>query len=124
MSRLLIKGMLVLLVAGIFMTAFPMGASALTVPDPDIDVDPINPVTKTSEIIDRISKIMMIIATGVLVIALIIGAIMYMTAGGDPEKAKSARSMIINGVIGAVILFAIAFIIGLAQGIGTNVLGS
>ena len=111
--------MLVLLVAGMFMTILPGGVLAQNVVPEILDENPgdaIDPEEDLEGILQRIAGILAVIAVGVLVIALIIGAIMYMTAGGDPEKAKSARTIIINGVIGAVVLFAIAFIIGLAFG--------
>lgn len=52
----------------------------------------------------------------VLVIIIIYGGFLYMTAGGDAEKAKKAKDWIVNAVIGlAIILMAYAitsFVIG------------
>lgn len=67
------------------------------------------------------------IGFGIAVILLIVAGIKYMTAGGDAEKAGSAKGSIINAVIGIVIVVAAVFIIGIAQGLvmdvgGTNLL--
>ena len=40
----------------------------------------------------------------VAVIFLIYGGIMYITAGGNPESATKARTIIINAIIGIVII--------------------
>jgi type IV secretory pathway VirB2 component (pilin) len=61
---------------------------------------------------------------GIAVILLIVAGIKYMTAGGDAEKAGSAKGAIINSVIGIVIVVAAVFIIGLAQGLVTDVGGT
>jgi len=47
------------------------------------------------------------------VIMIIVGGIQYITAGSDEEKVKGARKTIINGLIGAAILFAVGFLIGM-----------
>ncbi|MFZ5559215.1 MAG: pilin [Patescibacteria group bacterium] len=63
------------------------------------------------------------IGFAIAVIMLIWGAIKYMTAGGDPEKAKAGRQLMLNAVIGIVILLAVMFIITLVAGIisGTGI---
>jgi hypothetical protein len=39
-----------------------------------------------------------------------------MTAGGDDEKAKKARTLITNAIIGVAIILAALFILTLVQG--------
>ncbi len=52
----------------------------------------------------------------IAVVIILMGGFQWMISGGEPEKAKKARQMIISGIIGLVIIFsafAIAqFIIG------------
>jgi type IV secretory pathway VirB2 component (pilin) len=52
-------------------------------------------------------------AFSLAIIMVIIGGIKYMTAGDDAEKTKSGRKTIINGLIGAAIVFAASFIVNL-----------
>lgn len=42
---------------------------------------------------------------------LIYGGILYITAGGDPEKATKGRTAIVNAVIGIIIVFMALIII-------------
>jgi len=58
---------------------------------------------------------------GILAVILLIWyGIQYITAGGSPDKAKAARTGIINSVIGIVIIVAAYFIIRVAMGIGNQ----
>ena len=93
----------------------PAVSLAITIPDTPVPsgVDPSQDVETTiNTVLDNVSKILVIVAIGIAVIAIIWGAILYMTAGGSPENAEKARSVIINGIIGAVIIFALSFIVG------------
>lgn len=53
---------------------------------------------------------LLIIAGAVAVIYLIYGGLLYITAGGDAEKATKGRTALINAIIGIVII-ALAFVI-------------
>jgi Zn-dependent protease with chaperone function len=60
----------------------------------------------------------------IAVVIILMGGFQWMISGGEPEKSKKARQMIISGIIGLVIIFsayAIAqFIIGaINEGTGT-----
>jgi len=114
-----IISMLVLVFAGVLMLAMPAGSvmAADIVPDttdkPGGAADIGDGEDALANVFARIGKILAVVAIGIAVIAIIWGAISYMLAGGDPEKAKGARTIIVNGIIGAVIIFGLAFIIGL-----------
>ena len=56
----------------------------------------------------QVLNIALVIIGIVAVLFLILYAFQYITAGGDPEKAKKARSGIINAIIG-IIVAALAF---------------
>lgn len=51
---------------------------------------------------------------------LIYGGILYITAGGDAEKATKGRTAIINAVIGIVVVLAALIIIGYLKGFVTK----
>lgn len=63
-----------------------------------------------TEVITRIVTWLMVLAGFVAVIYLIYGGLLYITAGGDAEKAKSGRAALINAIIGIVII-ALALLI-------------
>ncbi len=54
----------------------------------------------------RIINILLLVAGAVAVIYLIIGGYQYMTAGGNADTSSSARSTILNALIGLVIIFS------------------
>lgn len=56
-----------------------------------------------------ISVLMWVFAVAAVII-IIYGGIQYMTAGGDPEKAQSAKKTIIGTIIG-IVIFSCSFII-------------
>lgn len=53
---------------------------------------------------------LLVIAGAIAVIYLIYGGLLYITAGGDAEKATKGRTALINAIIGIVII-ALAFVI-------------
>jgi len=97
-------------VYGLSLLALPLIASAQGT----------DPVVAICNVLNVIKDIILAVGLGIAVILLIIGGINYMTAGGDAEKAKSARGMIINAIIGIVIILAAAFILALVQGFLTR----
>lgn len=48
---------------------------------------------------------------GLAVIAIVAGGIMYTTAGGSEDQVGKAKKIVINGLIGAIIIFLAGFII-------------
>lgn len=79
----------------------------------------------TSSILNRIaSSVISIILTiaGVLaVFYLIYSGILYITAGGNAEQTKKARTGIINAIIGVVVIIAAFFIVRFATSVGNTV---
>lgn len=66
-----------------------------------------NPISGKGGLILSIANIVAYIAGGAAVILLVVSALRYITAGGNPEKAAVARSTAINALIGiAVIVLA------------------
>lgn len=66
-------------------------------------------------VMNVVKTILLALGIGIAVILLIVGGIKYMTSQGDPEKAKSARGMIINALIGVGIMLVALFLIGMVQ---------
>lgn len=59
----------------------------------------------------RVVNVALYIGGGIAVIYLIYGGIMYITAGGDQEKATAGRTAIVNAIIGVVVIgLAIALV--------------
>jgi uncharacterized membrane protein YidH (DUF202 family) len=77
----------------------------------------VDPESIICNLLQKIKNIVSAIGFGIAVIMLIIGAIQYMTAGGNPEKATKAQKLIVNAIIGIAIVFAAVFILALVQGL-------
>ena len=90
----------------LFLLALPLIANAQ-----------VNPEIVLCNLLKNIEKIIAAIGFGIAVILLIVGGIMYMTAGGNPEKADKAKKLMINAIIGIVIVFAAIFILDLVSGL-------
>lgn len=57
-----------------------------------------------TEFVIRIANWVMFAAGALVLIYLIYGGILYVTAGGDAEKATKGRTAVINAVIGLIIV--------------------
>lgn len=96
-------------VLGLMILALPVFAQMTTAPEIVI-----------CNVMNTVKTILLAIGIGLAVILLIVGGIKYMTSQGDPEKAKSARAMIINALIGVAIMLIALFLIGLVQSFLTD----
>lgn len=54
-------------------------------------------------LIDVIEKYLWIVFGLIAVIAFVVAGILFLTAGGDPEKVKQARTAFIWGVVGVIV---------------------
>lgn len=57
-----------------------------------------------SQYFSDIINVALYVAGGLAVLYLIYGGVMYVTAGGDSEKATQARTAIVNSIIGIVVI--------------------
>ena len=55
---------------------------------------------------------------------LIFAGILYITAGGDPDRVKKARASIINVAIGLIVIFSAFLIVRFAVAIGNAILNA
>lgn len=67
------------------------------------------------DVVSSIVSLMWYIFSGLTVIMFIVAGVLFMTAQGDPEKLRAARSSVIWGVVGivvAIIAYSILSILG------------
>ena len=79
---------------------------------------PTNPIggaglslTEVENLINTIARFLIVISVVVAVIFIIIGAVIWMTAGGNEDLAKKGKAYIRNGILGALIIFLIGVIL-------------
>jgi len=84
----------------------------------------VEPQVVICNLLNKVKVIIAAVGFGIAVIMLIVGGIKYMTSQGDAEKAKSARSLIVNALIGIAIIVGAVFILQLVEGflVGGNVM--
>lgn len=97
----------------------PPGSTAGSTPNFSPNPNGIGQIVENSS--DKALAIITIIAGALATIYLIWNGIQYITSAGNPEKIKSARSGMINAVIGIVIIVAAYAIIRFAISIGNTV---
>ncbi len=61
--------------------------------------------------IEQVGWWLQMLGWGLAVIAIVAGGIMYTTAGGSEDQVGKAKKIVINGLIGAIIIFLAGFII-------------
>ncbi len=69
----------------------------------------INPFSPAKDLLDVIAagiNAFLLLAGSIAVIYLIYGGVLYITAGGDAEKATKGRTALINAIIGIIIILA------------------
>lgn len=73
-------------------------------------------VGSVQDFVLRIANWILWFAGALVVIYLVYGGILYITAGGDAEKATKGRTAVINAVIGLIIVLLALIIIGWVSG--------
>jgi formate hydrogenlyase subunit 3/multisubunit Na+/H+ antiporter MnhD subunit len=84
--------------------------AALPEPTSPLTGNPLS-LTEVQAIIQRIATFLIVVSIIVAVGFIVWGAIVYISAGGNEDRAKAGRKYIINGVIGAAVVFAIGVIL-------------
>lgn len=77
-----------------------------------------DPLSSAEIIISQIVGFLTVLGAIIFIFMFLIGALNWITAGGDSSKVEKARQSIVNGVIGLVVMVAAYAIVGL---IGTIV---
>ena len=72
-----------------------------------------NPITLTDvqDIIESVATFLIVISVIVAVIFIVWGGMMYMMAGDDASKSGAAKTRIVNGIIGALVVLAVGLIL-------------
>ena len=62
-------------------------------------------------LIETVARFLILISVIIAVIFIVWGGMMYMMAGDDAAKAGAAKSRIVNGIIGALVVLAVGLIL-------------
>ncbi|MBX4189920.1 pilin [Candidatus Parcubacteria bacterium] len=98
-----------------------MFAGLAYVPQPTLPVT--GQAVTLAEIQDKIelaARFLITISIVIAVIMIVWGGIQYMISRGDPAKAKSAKDIIKNGIIGAAVVLAVGVILQTVAGLVTR----
>src|SRR4051812_40919739 len=68
----------------------------------------------------RLISVFIDVAIALAVFYLILAGIQYITSGGNPDRAKVARAMVINVIIGVIVIVSSFFIVRLAISIANS----
>jgi hypothetical protein len=83
---------------------------------------PIQPIESASlsSIVTNIINWILWLAGALVVIYLIYGGIVYITAAGNEEKVKAGKSILLNAIIGIVIILICLLVVGWIKGALTS----
>ena len=100
------------------MLLLPLMSLAVTVIPPDVTTTgaPIT-LTEIENIVARVANFLIVVSVIIAVIFIIWGGIKYMTSRGDSKKADEAKSVIINGIIGAAVVLGVGVILNTVKGL-------
>jgi len=76
----------------------PYGGTSLTLGD-------------IQDLIETVARFLILISVVIAVIFIVWGGISYMSAGDDTAKSGAAKSRIVNGIIGALVVLAVGLIL-------------
>src|SRR4030042_4753700 len=94
---------LIILIGGTMFFSFLGKVNAVLISFPN----PIDPIGTFPELVERIVGFIIILAVIITPLMIIIGAFYILTAGGDPKRVSTGRTIIIYTLIGlAIILFS------------------
>lgn len=63
------------------------------------------------DLVTTIARFLVLISVVIAVIFIVWGGMMYMMAGDDTTKSGAAKSRIVNGIIGALVVLAVGLIL-------------
>jgi len=90
------KKTLALLGLGLFLLpAISLGQTAVSVDPPEI--------ANLTDLVSKVEQVLWIVFGLIAVVMFVIAGILFLTAGGAPEKVQAARSAAIWGVVGVVV---------------------
>jgi len=70
---------------------------------------------KLCTLVSDIAEILKYFGIALALVMVVLSGIQYVTSAGDEEKAKKARKTLTNGLIGAAIIWAAYFLVGLVE---------
>ncbi len=69
------------------------------------------------DVIETVARFLILVSVVIAVIFIVWGGISYMTAGDDSSKTSAAKSRVVNGIIGALIVLAVGLILQTLAGL-------
>ena len=96
--------------------ALPLVSLALTSPTAPITGTGIT-LQEVQDRIDQIANFLIVVSIIIAVAFIVWGAIVWMSAGGNEDRVKSGKAFVVNGIIGAAVVFAIGVILSTLQGV-------
>ncbi|MDP3731305.1 MAG: hypothetical protein Q8R34_02315 [bacterium] len=106
------KNILVMLVFAV-MLVMPLVSMAITAPGQPIAGQAVT-LNEVERLIDGIARFLIVVSVIVAVIFIVYGGIRWIAAPGDPAAAKT---IIKNGIIGAIIILGVGVILQTLQGV-------
>ena len=82
----------------------PYGGAAVTLGD-------------VKDVIETVARFLILVSVVIAVIFIVWGGISYMSAGDDSSKTTAAKSRIVNGIIGALVVLAVGLILQTLAGL-------
>ncbi len=89
------------------------GTGMATVCDPNNNAGIKNPLTGDDGVLTKVANLLAMVGGVIVVIMIIIGGIKYVTSNGDGSQIASAKSTIIYGLIGLVVIALARVVVGL-----------
>ena len=68
-------------------------------------------LTDVQGLIETVARFLILVSVVIAVIFIVWGGIAYMSAGDDTSKSGAAKSRIVNGIIGALVVLAVGLIL-------------
>jgi len=93
--------------------------AALTNPSPVLGGTPIT-LTEIQNLIEGIARFLIIISIVIAVIFIVYGGIRWIAAGSNEDAVKSAKTIVWNGIIGALVVLAVGVILQTLAGVVTR----
>ncbi|MBI2676367.1 MAG: hypothetical protein HYX21_00220 [Candidatus Yanofskybacteria bacterium] len=93
--------------------------AALTNPSPVLGGQPIT-LTEIEKLINGIARFLIIISIVIAVIFIVYGGIRWIAAGSNEEAVGKAKTIVWNGIIGALVVLAVGVILQTLAGVVTR----
>ena len=112
------KNILVILVFGV-MLAMPLVSMAITTPGVPTPGQAVT-LNEVERLINGVARFLIVVSVIVAVIFIVYGGIRWIAAGSNEDAVKSAKTIVWNGIIGALVVLAVGVILQTLAGVVTR----